>query len=84
MWIDESKYLIERTIPNLEEVKIEEITNDHENRVKIAQDQDDKSCVGGVILKDKSKKIICKNTLDLRIEMAFNLLLPEIRKKCFR
>ena len=35
---------------------------------------------GGVILKDESEKIICKNTLDLRTEMTFQQLLPEIRK----
>lgn len=38
---------------------------------------------GGIILKDKTKKIICKNTLDLRTEMAFYNMLPEIRKMCF-
>ena len=38
---------------------------------------------GGVILKDITEKIICKNTLDLRTEMAFQEMLPEIRKKLF-
>ncbi len=38
---------------------------------------------GGVILKDESEKIICKNTLDLRAEMTFQQLLPEIRKMMF-
>lgn len=83
LWIDDSKFLEERVIPNLDEVKLEDINSEHENKVKIAHDKDDLSCIGGVVLKDKTKKIICKNTLDLRIEMAFNLLLPEIRRKCF-
>ncbi len=38
---------------------------------------------GGVILKDKTQRIICKNTLDLRTEMAFYKLLPDIRRMCF-
>ena len=38
---------------------------------------------GGVIVKDVTQKIICKNTLDLRVEMAFQELLPEIRQRMF-
>lgn len=39
--------------------------------------------IGGVIIKDVTEKIICKNTLDLRIELAFLELLPDIRKRLF-
>ena len=38
---------------------------------------------GGVVLKDQSENIICKNTLDLRVEIAFQQLLPQIRKILF-
>lgn len=71
MWIDDSKFMNERKLLNLEDIEINDITMEHEQSIKIPHDQDDISCIGGVILKDKTKQIICKNTLDLRIEMAF-------------
>eukprot|EP01112_Ceratiomyxa_fruticulosa_P020754 TRINITY_DN715_c0_g1_i1.p1 TRINITY_DN715_c0_g1~~TRINITY_DN715_c0_g1_i1.p1 ORF type:complete len:233 (-),score=54.31 TRINITY_DN715_c0_g1_i1:244-942(-) len=37
------------------------------------------SCAGGVILSSLEGKIICKNTLDARLELAFEQRLPEIR-----
>lgn len=38
---------------------------------------------GGVILKDKTKRIVCKNTLDLRIQNSFEKMSPFIRKNLF-
>lgn len=81
--ISEKNYLEERMIPNLSDTELGDINDEHEVSIKIAQDIDDKFCFGGVILKDKTEKIICKNTLDLRTEMAFHQLLPEIRRICF-
>jgi vacuolar-type H+-ATPase subunit E/Vma4 len=82
--ISNKNYLEERMIPNLTEMKLETITDEHERSIKISKHIDDKFCFGGVILKDKTESIICKNTLDLRTEMAFHQLLPEIRKICFK
>lgn len=36
-----------------------------------------------MVLKDESERIVCKNTLDLRAEMAFSQTLPEIRRILF-
>lgn len=35
---------------------------------------------GGVIVFNKDNSIMCKNTLDLRMQIAFEKQMPEIRK----
>lgn len=35
---------------------------------------------GGVVLSSNQGTIICKNTLDLRLQLSFEALMPEIRK----
>lgn len=81
--IADSNYLIERNLIDLTSVDIADITDDHEDSIKLTNQEDDKICFGGVVLKDVTERIICKNTLDLRTEMAFQQLLPEIRKIMF-
>lgn len=81
--IADSNYLIERNLIDLTEVDVDDITDDHEHAIRLTNQEDDKICFGGVVLKDKTERIICKNTLDLRTEMAFQQLLPEIRQIMF-
>lgn len=38
---------------------------------------------GGVVVKDETGRVVCKNTLDLRAEMAFKQALPDIRRLLF-
>ncbi|XP_008803010.1 V-type proton ATPase subunit E-like [Phoenix dactylifera] len=40
-------------------------------------------CSGGVVLASQDGKIVCENTLDARLEVAFRQKLPEIRKRLF-
>ncbi|XP_010545282.1 PREDICTED: V-type proton ATPase subunit E3 isoform X1 [Tarenaya hassleriana] len=40
-------------------------------------------CSGGVVLASRDGKIVCENTLDARLEVAFRKKLPEIRKWLF-
>lgn len=81
--VTDSNYLIERNLVDLTDVDVADITDDHEHSIKLGNQEDDKICFGGVVLKDKTERIICKNTLDLRTEMAFQQLLPEIRHIMF-
>ncbi|KAK9698499.1 hypothetical protein RND81_08G109000 [Saponaria officinalis] len=41
------------------------------------------SCSGGVVLASRDGKIVCENTLDARLEVAFRKKLPQIRKQLF-
>lgn len=70
----------ERKLVDLTSVPVHQITKDHEESIYIPAEIDDKYCFGGIVLKNKSEDIILKNTLDLRIELAFQKGLPEIRK----
>lgn len=38
------------------------------------------SCFGGVILTNEDGLIVCKNTLDSRVELAYQQMLPTIRR----
>ncbi|KAL6077606.1 V-type proton ATPase subunit E [Balamuthia mandrillaris] len=40
-------------------------------------------CCGGVVLSSKGGKIMCDNTLDQRLMLAFEAKIPEIRKTVF-
>ncbi|GKV04303.1 hypothetical protein SLEP1_g16475 [Rubroshorea leprosula] len=40
-------------------------------------------CSGGVVLASQDGKIVCDNTLDARLDVAFKQKLPEIRKRLF-
>uniref|UniRef100_A0A1J3CR37 V-type proton ATPase subunit E1 n=2 Tax=Noccaea caerulescens TaxID=107243 RepID=A0A1J3CR37_NOCCA len=40
-------------------------------------------CSGGVVLASKDGKIVCENTLDARLDVAFRMNLPVIRKSLF-
>ena len=39
---------------------------------------------GGVVLTSADGKIVCSNTLDDRLAIAYEASLPEIRKRLFR
>lgn len=41
------------------------------------------SCAGGVVMASQDGKIVCENTLDARLDVAFRQKLPEIRKRLF-
>lgn len=41
------------------------------------------SCSGGVVLASRDGKIVCENTLDARLDVAFRKKLPQIRKQLF-
>lgn len=49
----------------------------------IKKSDEDTKCFGGVILTTNDGLIICKNTLDARIDLAFNVTLPNIRSLLF-
>mmetsp|Transcript_7716 Transcript_7716/g.20022 ORF Transcript_7716/g.20022 Transcript_7716/m.20022 type:complete len:234 (+) Transcript_7716:25-726(+) len=41
------------------------------------------SCLGGVVLSTKDGRIQCANTLDARLDIAYEQLLPDIKKNTF-
>ena len=41
------------------------------------------SCCGGVVVSARKGKIMCSNTLDTRLEIAYEALLPDIRERMF-
>ncbi|GMH29758.1 hypothetical protein Nepgr_031601 [Nepenthes gracilis] len=40
-------------------------------------------CSGGVVVASRDGKIVCENTLDARLDVAFQKKLPQIRKQLF-
>ena len=40
-------------------------------------------CFGGVIMTSEDGLIVCKNTLDARLEVAYQQLLPSIRRSLY-
>jgi len=41
------------------------------------------SCIGGIYIMSKTKKIICKNTIDERLSLVYQDALPNIRRELF-
>jgi len=42
------------------------------------------TCAGGVILCTKGNRILCNNTLDVRLQLAFEATVPALRAKLFK
>jgi V-type H+-transporting ATPase subunit E len=40
-------------------------------------------CFGGVVMTNADGLIVCKNTLDTRLELAYQHLLPSIRRRLY-
>lgn len=40
-------------------------------------------CVGGVVLTNEDGLIVCKNTLDSRLQLAYQQMLPIVRRELF-
>jgi V-type H+-transporting ATPase subunit E len=78
--------LIEKHLSDSGEVikKFEERTNNTKKvSVKIADKKLPDSCAGGIVLSGHEGKIICNNTLEARLDLAAETLLPAIRQMLF-
>jgi V-type H+-transporting ATPase subunit E len=45
--------------------------------------EEEEYCSGGVMVIARGGRITCRNTLDARLDIAFNQLTPQIRSMCF-
>lgn len=84
------QYLVERVLEGADDVKVEDYTVEKGKRDVnagkeeiIRKSEEDIKCFGGIILTSEDGLIICKNTLDTRIDLAFNVVLPRIRSTLF-
>ena len=68
--VDKRFYLAER-----------QVSQGVNNRVE--KSEENNKCFGGVILTNEDGLIVCKNTLDSRVELAFQHMLPIIRSNLF-
>jgi vacuolar-type H+-ATPase subunit E/Vma4 len=81
--VDEQRCLEERPIPDYQNLKLEEFTDEHERLIKVDRSVDTQKCFGGVILTNSAMNIMCKNTLDVRVQQSFSDCLPNIREMLF-
>lgn len=51
------------------------------NRVKKSDESN--ICFGGVIMTNEDGLIVCKNTIDARLELAYQSMLPVIRSSLY-
>jgi vacuolar-type H+-ATPase subunit E/Vma4 len=51
---------------------------------KINKNSENTKCFGGVMLTSEDGLIVCKNTLDNRIDLAYQQMLPIIRQNLFQ
>ena len=50
---------------------------------KLDKSQETLKCFGGVLMTDESQLIVCKNTLDVRVDLCIQGSLPDIRRELF-
>jgi V-type H+-transporting ATPase subunit E len=53
------------------------------NTDRIKKSEESNICFGGVIMTNEDGLIVCKNTLDARLELAYQHMLPTIRKTLY-
>lgn len=64
-----------------ERYSLAEKNTDGGERVKKSEESN--ICFGGVIMTSEDGLIVCKNTLDARLELAYQQLLPSIRSSLY-
>lgn len=62
--------------------RIEEIKELHEGR-GVQKSDEDKKCFGGILAFNEDLSIVCKNTIDIRLELCFQDSLPQVRTLLF-
>jgi len=50
---------------------------------RVKKSEESNVCFGGVIMTNEDGLIVCKNTLDARLELAYQHLLPNIRSSLY-
>ena len=50
---------------------------------RVKKSEESNTCFGGVIMTNEDGLIVCKNTLDARLELAYQQLLPSIRNTLY-
>ncbi len=53
------------------------------NTERLKKSEESEICFGGVIMTNEDGLIVCKNTLDARLELVYQMLLPNIRKSLY-
>ena len=59
------------------------LKNIEKNTDRLKKSQESEICFGGVIMTNEDGLIVCKNTLDARLELAYQHLLPDIRSTLY-
>ncbi len=59
------------------------LKNIDKNTERLKKSQESEICFGGVIMTNEDGLIVCKNTLDARLELAYQHLLPDIRSTLY-
>jgi V-type H+-transporting ATPase subunit E len=67
------------------QLKLDERYNLEETSVavdaeRVKKSEEKNKCFGGVILTNEDGLIVCKNTLDSRLSLAYQQMLPTIRR----
>lgn len=50
---------------------------------RVKKSEESNVCFGGVVMTNADGLIVCKNTLDARLELAYQHLLPSIRRRLY-
>lgn len=58
-------------------------TNVGEGARRVEKSEEMSTCFGGVVMTNADGLIVCKNTLDARLELAYQHLLPNIRRSLY-
>jgi V-type H+-transporting ATPase subunit E len=66
-----------------EKFTLQEATVEEGAAEKTSKGDENIKCFGGVILTSEDGLIVCKNTLDSRIDLAYQHMLPSIREHLF-
>eukprot|EP01016_Furgasonia_blochmanni_P030604 TRINITY_DN3178_c0_g4_i1.p2 TRINITY_DN3178_c0_g4~~TRINITY_DN3178_c0_g4_i1.p2 ORF type:complete len:310 (-),score=107.32 TRINITY_DN3178_c0_g4_i1:802-1731(-) len=81
--VDDRNFLTERKIQDLSGKALSEFEGLVAETTLIQKNEDTLRCYGGVLVMNARGTIICKNTLDIRVEQCFQESLPDVRAALF-
>jgi len=77
--IDKKNFLEERKIV-AKTISEDDVPGD---TARVPKNEEDKKCIGRVLVMTPDGSIVCKNTIDIRLDVTFQESLPNIRKVFF-
>ena len=81
--IKDYKAIMKKEVPRLRDVNIQLVVHVSDEKFLPEYSENGESCIGGIQLFSNKGRIVCSNTLDERLQLAYGESIPQVRQELF-